>query len=201
MKKIAVVYHSGQGHTEYIARCVGEGARGVPGVEVSLLKAESLAAEPERLTEFDGFIWGSPTYLGGVSGVFKGFMDTTGRLWRSQALKGRLAAGFTVSNLPSGDKQSTLLAMFVFSMQHGMLWAGNALLPEQHQGVPEEQAVNRLGSWAGLMAQAGHAAPADDFAPGDVRTARLFGRHVATELGRLTMPPRGAGAGLSGSAP
>jgi len=35
-----------------------------------------------------------------------------------------------LSSLPSGDKQSTLLSMFVFSMQHGMLWVGNPILPK-----------------------------------------------------------------------
>ena len=90
-------------------------------------------------------------------------MDSTGRLWRTQQLKGKLAAGFTVSSLPSGDKQSTLLSMFVFSMQHGMLWVGNPILPEQHSGVPYDEAANRLGSWSGLMAQAGHSAAARVF--------------------------------------
>jgi multimeric flavodoxin WrbA len=96
-----------------------------------------------------------------------------------------LAAGFTVSSLPSGDKQSALLSMFVFSMQHGMVWVGNPILPEQHAGVPYEDAVNRLGSWSGVMAQAGHASPADSFAPGDVKTARLFGRNLAETLRRV----------------
>lgn len=41
----------------------------------------------------------TPTYLGGVSGTFKNFMDSTGGLWRMQQLKGKLAAGFTVSSL------------------------------------------------------------------------------------------------------
>ena len=112
-------------------------------------------------------------------------MDSTGRLWRTQALRGKLAAGFTVSSLPAGDKQSTLLSMFVFAMQHGMLWMGNPILPEQHAGVPYEEAANRLGSWSGLMAQAGHASPPDAFAPGDVKTARLFGRNVARVLLRM----------------
>ena len=31
---------------------------------------------------------------------------------------------------------------------------GNPVMPEQHAGVPYEQAANRLGSWTGLMAQA-----------------------------------------------
>jgi hypothetical protein len=35
------------------------------------------------------------------------------------------------------------------------------------------------------MAQAGHAAPASEFVPGDLKTARLFGEHFARSLQRL----------------
>jgi multimeric flavodoxin WrbA len=185
MSKLAIVYHSAHGHTEFIARRVLAGASEVEGVETRLLKAQDVALTPDQLVGYDGFILGSPTYLGGVTAPFKAFMDATGRLWRTQQLKGKLAAGFTVSSLPSGDKQSTLLSMFVFSMQHGMLWVGNPILPEQHLGVPYDEAANRLGSWSGLMAQAGHAAPADSFVPGDLKTARMFGRHFAESLDRV----------------
>jgi len=186
MKKIAVVYHSGQGHTECLAKKVVEGARSVSGIDVELLKADLLAVVPETLTGYDGFIWGSPTYLGGVSGVFKTFMDATGGLWKKQQLKGKLASGFTVSSLPAGDKQTTLLSMVVFSMQHGMIWVGNPVMPGQHGGVPYAQAANRLGSWTGMMAQAGHGAPADAFEPGDIRSARLFGQNFAETLLRTS---------------
>lgn len=185
MKKIAVIYHSAQGHTLHIAQHVAEGARTVRDTEVHLLSVLD-ADTADRLHDFDGLILGSPTYLGGVSSQFKSFMDATGRLWRSQALKGKLAAGFTVSSLPAGDKQSTLLSMFVFAMQHGMLWIGNPVIPEQHAGVPYHEAANRLGSWSGLMAQAGHNAAADDFVPGDIKTARMFGANFARELQRST---------------
>ena len=86
-------------------------------------------------------------------------MDATGKLWRTQQLKVRLAAGFTVSSLPAGDKQSTLVSMFIFAMQQGMLWVGNPIIPEQHRGVPYDEAANRLGSWSGLMVQAEHYSP------------------------------------------
>lgn len=187
MNKIAVIYHSAHGHTRHIAAHVADGARRVAGIEVHLLEAEDLAKRPNELIDYDGLILGSPTYLGGVSGPFKSFMDATGRLWQSQKLKGKLAAGFTVSSLPSGDKQSTLMSMFVFSMQHGMLWVGNPFLPGQLTGATYDEAVNRLGSWTGLMAQAGHAAPADSFASGDVKTARMFGRNFAATLNRVAV--------------
>lgn len=185
MNKVAVIYHSAHGHTEHIARIVAEGVRSVPGIEVDLLQAQDLATAPDALLGFDAYILGSPTYLGGVSAQVKAFMDATGGLWRSQQLRGRLAAGFTVSALPAGDKQSTLLSMFVFCMQHGMLWVGNPILPEQHSGVACDEAANRLGSWSGLMAQAEKASSADSFVPGDIKTARLFGQNFAATLRRL----------------
>ena len=152
-----------------------------------IIQAEELTTAPQRLTQFDGLLLGSPTYLGGVSGTFKTFMDATGGLWRTQQLKGKLAAGFTVSALPSGDKQSTLLSLFTFCMQHGMVWVGNAILPEQHRGVPYDEAANRLGSWSGLMAQAGHSSGAAAFVSGDIKTARLFGQHFAETALRLAV--------------
>lgn len=186
MKKLAVIYHSVHGNTGRIARLIAEGAASVQDVQVALLRSEDLVAAPDQLPAFDGFIFGSPTYLGGVSATFKAFMDATGRLWKTHALKGRLASGFTVSALPSGDKQSTLTSMFVFAMQHGMVWVGNAILPEQHAGVPFDEAANRLGSWSGLMAQAGHGSAGSAFPPGDLKTARLFGTNVARSLACLT---------------
>lgn len=182
MKTLAVIYHSAHGHTAHIARHVLEGAQSVPGIRADLVQADELARAPDALLRYDGFILGSPTYLGGVSGPFKSFMDATGRLWKTQQLKNKLAAGFTVSSLPAGDKQSTLLSMFVFAMQHGMVWVGNPILPEQHAGVPYDEAANRLGSWSGLMAQAGHGSAADAFVPGDTKSARMFGRHFAHTL-------------------
>jgi len=186
MKSIAIIYHSASGRTERIAQAIASGANLVPACSVHLIRAQNLIEQPEVLLGYHGLILGSPTYLGGVSAPLKALMDATGPLWRQQKLRGRLAAGFTVSALPAGDKQSTLISLFTFCMQHGMLWAGNPILPEQHLGVPYEEAANRLGSWSGLMAQADKAAP--DFCPGDLKTARLFGQHFAETLSRLQQP-------------
>lgn len=102
MNKLAIVYHSAHGHTEHIALHIAEGARSVPHAEVVMLRAEDLARTPDALTAYDGLILGSPTYLGGVSGTFKSFMDATGRLWRTQGLKGKVAAGSRCRRCPPG---------------------------------------------------------------------------------------------------
>lgn len=183
MKNLGIIYHSAHGHTAHFAANVAKGARSVSNVTVSEISVADIDT-PEMLTGFDGLILGSPTYLGGVSAPFKAFMDSTGGLWRKQSLRGRLAGGFTVSSLPSGDKLSTLTSMFIFSMQHGMMWMGNPFLPGTLDGENPEQAINRLGSWTGAMAQAKHGTPPEQaFVQGDLLGAELFGRNFAQALG------------------
>lgn len=87
MKNIAVIYYSGHGNTAFIAQKVQEGAQRTPSTFVTLIEAEALTKEPEKTLAFDGLIWGSPTYLGGVAGIFKCFMDATGKMWRHHPSK------------------------------------------------------------------------------------------------------------------
>jgi NAD(P)H dehydrogenase (quinone) len=186
MKKIAVICHSGYGHTAFFAEHVVQGASKVSGVEVSLLSTDFVMKDIESLRGFDGFIFGTPTYMGSVSAEFKKFMEATSGLWQQGALKNKWAGGFSVSGSPSGDKLATLSALAVFAAQHGMFWIGSHIMPETYQGVKYEDAANRLGSFLGAMAQASNEAPEKAFVPGDLKTARLFGERVArVVLGQL----------------
>ena len=179
MKKIAIIYHSGYGHTAFFANKVAEGAVATKKVEVEILTVEQATARMDTLGQFDGMIWGSPTYMGNVSGPFKTFMDASGSVWMKQGWSGKWAAGFTVSGSPSGDKQSTLISLTVLAAQHGMFWMPLMMTNETYAGVKPDDAVNRLGSSLGAMAQAGQVAPEVAFAPGDLKTATLFGAKFA----------------------
>ena len=114
MKTVAIIYYSRQGHTQFIAQQIQIGILSHHNIKADLLNAEDLIERPEILIQYDGLIWGSPTYLGGVSSKLKQLMDATGPLWKKQNFKGKLAAGFTVSSLPAGDKQSTLISILPF---------------------------------------------------------------------------------------
>ena len=158
MSNIVVVYHSGYGHTQRMAQSVAQGA----GAELVAIDAEGNVDEAgwAALNAADAIIMGSPTYMGTVSWQFKKWADASSKAWFTQAWKDKVFAGFTNSATMNGDKHSTLHYLITLAMQHGMLWAGNPVLPEQHTGIPYDEAANRLGSWTGLMAQAGHHAPA-----------------------------------------
>ena len=183
MTRIAVIYHSGYGHTKLQAEAVHEGAASVEGVEAVLMTAEEATDRMADLEGFDGMIWGSPTYMGTVSAPMKAFIDATSKPWMEHRWKDKVAAAFTNSSSPSGDKVNTLQTFAVLAAQHGMIFVGQGELPEGYNpdfSGEADEAVNRLGGFLGAMAQSENREPGPDNPPsGDIKTARLHGVRVA----------------------
>jgi NAD(P)H dehydrogenase (quinone) len=180
--KVAVVYHSGYGHTARQASAVLRGANGVDGVDADLYAIDDTAMPWDELAEADAIIFGTPTYMGGQSAQFKAFQDATSRtvfaagaLWRN-----KVAAGFTNSAARSGDKLATLQQLAVFAAQHGMHWVNLGLPPGNNSSKGAEQDLNRLGFFMGAAAQS-NADEGPDLAPpqADLRTAEHLGQRVA----------------------
>src|SRR5580698_5137494 len=124
MTNVAVVFHSGFGHTQAVAEAVARGAGQVPGVTVSLVPVGEAEAREAELDAADAIVFGSPTYMGSVSADFAKFKDWTSKRWMARAWQNKLAAGFTVSASWGGDKQNTLMQLFTLAQQHGMVWIG-----------------------------------------------------------------------------
>lgn len=181
MANIAVVYHSGYGHTQRMAQAVAEGA----GARLIAIDADgNLPAEGwDQLKQADAIIFGSPTYMGGPSWQFKKFADASSKAWFTQEWKDKLFAGFTNSASTNGDKFSTLAYFITLSMQHGGLWAGTGMMPANTK-ASQRNDVNFMGSSSGAVATSpSDASPAEMF-PGDLETGRLFGQRVAQAAAR-----------------
>jgi NAD(P)H dehydrogenase (quinone) len=181
MNKLAVVYHSGYGHTQKVAQSVSKGAE-IDGIEVSLLNIDTIE-DVNILKDFDAIIWGAPTYMGSVSGQFKVFMDKTSSLWFTQELKDKITAGFTCSGSLSGDKSNTLFTLATFAAQHGMVWLGQS--EANASGAEDKTAgdvncVNRAGFYLGLGVQADNVPAEESPVSGDLQTAELFGKRIAS---------------------
>ena len=74
---VAIVYHSGFGHTGVQAEAVRDGAAGVEGTTAHLIAVEDVDANWGELDDADAIIFGSPTYMAGASAPFKAFLDST----------------------------------------------------------------------------------------------------------------------------
>ena len=166
MAKIAVVYHSGYGHTELVAKAVAKTSG------ATLMKVEEV--NWKTLEEADTIVFGSPTYMGNVSAAFKQFMDDSGKPWLAQQWKDKLAAGFTNSGSPSGDKLNTLQTLSVFAAQHGMMWISTGMLPG---GKNSE--INKVGGYLGVMTQSENGPPSENNPLAhDIKTAEKFGERI-----------------------
>lgn len=183
---VAVVYHSGYGHTQKQAEAVAAGAA-AGGAQALLVPVAEAEARIDEITAADAIIFGSPTYMGTVSAPFKAFMDFSSKVWYGQAWKDKLAAGFTTSASQSGDKFATLSQIANYAAQHGMLWVSLGLMPGNNNSKGSVNDLNRLGSFLGAMAQA-NADEGPDKGPiqSDLDTAKHLGQRVATLTAQFT---------------
>ena len=182
MAKVAVVFHSGYGHTLRMAQAVARGA----GAELVAIDAEGNVSEAgwATLGAADAIIMGSPTYMGSVSWQFKKFADASSKPWFSQAWKDKVFAGFTNSASMNGDKLSTLHYLFTLAMQHGGVWVGNAVMPSNAKAAQRND-INYMGSFSGAMAQSPSDSSPAEMPQGDLDTASLFGKRVADVAARF----------------
>jgi NAD(P)H dehydrogenase (quinone) len=170
MTKLLVLYYSMYGHVETMANAIVEGARSVPGVEVTLkrvpetmppdvakqtgakLDQAAPVASPKELGDYDAIIFGTPTRFGNV-------FASTGT---------------------GGGNESTIMSFVTTLMHHGMVYVG---LP---YACPELADISELkgGSPWGAATIAG----ADGSRQPSVKElamARFQGKHVATIAAKL----------------
>src|SRR4051812_44003845 len=179
MSTIAIVYHSGFGHTQALAEAVAKGAEAVPNTRVSLIPVAEAEARQAELDGADAIIFGSPTYMGGVSADFAKFKDWTSRKWMARAWQDKLAAGFTVSASWGGDKQNTIYQLLTLAQQHGMVWVGLGLAPGNNHSKGSAEDLNRTGASLGVMAQANADQGNEGIGQSEFRTAAALGKRVA----------------------
>ena len=192
---VSIIYHSGSGHTAEMSHAVAKGASSIRGVSV---KEHQILDEDftgsrwmneeilKQLDESDAIIFGSPTYMGGISAQLKAFMDATSPRYLQRKWVDKLAAAFTVSGLPSGDKLNMLVGCSVFAMQHGMIWVGVA------ESAVTGEGYNRLGIFLGAAGCALFEPPSEAPSAEDRLTGEMLGRRVARLTHRLCHNQQGA---------
>lgn len=180
--RIAIVYHTGYGHTGRQAEAVRSGVASVDGTDPLLLSVEEAVSRWDDLEQSEAIIFGTPTYVAGPSAAFKAFQEASSRAVMTQGFRwqNKIAAGFTNSGSRSGDKLATLIQIALFAAQHGMHWVNLGLPPANNSSTGSELDLNRLGFWLGAGAQSDVDVGPDVAPPeADLATARHLGKRVA----------------------
>ncbi|KAG8899753.1 hypothetical protein FRB99_006456 [Tulasnella sp. 403] len=136
--KIAVIFYSLYGHTNTLADTAVASAK-EKGAEVELYQIpETLSKEvlgllhaaprredipvitPDKLIEFDGYIFVIPTRYGRAVAQFSHFFDATGGLWTKQSLSGKFATVITSTGTQNGGQETTAVTTIPFFTHHGI---------------------------------------------------------------------------------
>jgi NAD(P)H dehydrogenase (quinone) len=188
-RPIAIPVHSTFGNTMSLAQAIAEGVRAAKE-EAIVLSITPAQFGPqgwhdqdtlEALNAAPAIIFGAPTYMGSVSGVYKMFLDGTGMLWQSMAYKDKIAGGFTTSSRASGDKASTLNYLTTYAMQMRMIWVGAAEPDDMLSG--NSDGIDQFGFYSGVVGQ-GSMAPDWKLSAGDLESATRYGHRIAECVNR-----------------
>lgn len=197
MKKVLVLYYSMYGHIERLAEAVAEGARSVPGVEVTLKRvAETMPedvarnagakldqpaalASPQELADYDAILFGTPTRFGNMAGQMRTFLDQTGGLWVKGALVGKLGSVFT-STGTGGGSETTITSFWNTLAHHGMLIVGLPYAAPELTDISEVRGGSPYGA-ATIAGADGSRTPTGK----ELALAKFQGAHVARLAIRL----------------
>jgi NAD(P)H dehydrogenase (quinone) len=200
--KVHVVFYSTYGHVYQMAEAIAEGARQVPGAEVSLFQVAELipdevlekigakgaraafahvpVIQPDQLKEADAIIFGTPTRFGNICSQMANLLDQTGQLWMSGALIGKVGSVFTSTASQHGGQETTIRSLHTTLLHHGMVIVG----------VPysEPRLVNMTEISGGTPYGASTLAGTDDSrkpSENELAIARTQGKRVAEIAGKL----------------
>ncbi|MFC2973359.1 NAD(P)H:quinone oxidoreductase [Azotobacter bryophylli] len=197
MKKILVLYYSMYGHIERMAEAIAEGARSVPGVEVTVKRVpetmpEEVArkagakldqaapvAEPKELADYDAILFGTPTRFGNMTAQMRNFLDQTGGLWVSGALVGKFASVFT-STGTGGGSETTITSFWHTLAHHGMVIVGLPYAVAELSDISELRGGSPYGA-ATVAGADGSRQPSEK----ELILARFQGAHVARLTARM----------------
>jgi NAD(P)H dehydrogenase (quinone) len=200
--RVLVVFYSMYGHVRRLAEAVAEGARAVPGVEVSLRRVpetlpESLlqgmgaleagqamadipVCEVEELAGADAILFGTPTRFGNMCGQMRQFLDATGGLWARGALVGKVGGVFTSSATQHGGQESTILSFHTTLLHQGMVIVGLPYAFAGQMRIDEITGCSPYGA-STIAGGKGERLPSGNELDG----ARFQGRHAATIARKL----------------
>ncbi|MDT6998694.1 NAD(P)H:quinone oxidoreductase [Burkholderia cenocepacia] len=198
MAKVLVLYYSSYGHVETMAQHIVEGAKSVPGVEVTLkrvpetipvdqaraigVKVDQAApvATVDELADYDAIIFGTPTRFGNMAGQMRTFLDQTGGLWMKGALVGKIGSVFASTGTQHGGQETTITSFHTTLLHHGMVIVG---VPYACSGLVNMNEITG-GAPYGATTLAGADGSRQPSA-NELDIARYQGKHVAELANKL----------------
>jgi NAD(P)H dehydrogenase (quinone) len=199
MPKILVLYYSAYGHIEKMAEAVAEGARAVPGAQVTIKRVPELVPEEvakksgmktdqkapiatvDELANYDAIIFGTPTRFGNMCAQMRNFLDQTGGHWMKGALVGKVGSVFASTATQHGGQETTITSFHTTLLHQGMIIVG---LPYAFPGLLNMDEISGGTPYGATTLAKGDGSRQPS--ANELEGARYQGRHVAQITAKLT---------------
>ena len=119
--KVLIAYYSKTGNTKQMAETIAESIK-KENLEVILKKVEEVKAED--LVNYQGLIFGTPTYYGTCAYQIKKLLDESVAFHGK--LDGKIGGAFTSSNNIGGGNETAILSILEAMLIHGMVVQGDS---------------------------------------------------------------------------
>jgi NAD(P)H dehydrogenase (quinone) len=199
--KVNVVFYSMYGHIYKMAEAVAEGAKSA-GAQVGVFQvAETIpdnileqygakaakatfakvpVATLANLTEADAIIFGTPTRFGNMAGQMRNFLDSTGQIWFSGGLIGKVGSVFASTASQHGGQETTITSFHSTLLHHGMIVVG---VPYSDKALLDITAVSGGTPYGATTIAGGDGSrqPSEN----ELNIAKFQGKHVAEITAKL----------------
>jgi len=194
--KVQVIFYSMFGHIYRMAEAIVEGAKQVPGAEVSLYQVPELLpdnvlekygakaakaalakipiANVDQLAEAHAIIFGTPTRFGNMAAQMLSFLDQTGGLWAKGSLIGKVGSVFASTGTQHGGQETTITSFHTTLLHQGMVIVG---VPYSESGLLNMSDITGGTPYGAttLAGPDGSRQPSEN----ELKIARHQGKHVA----------------------
>jgi NAD(P)H dehydrogenase (quinone) len=194
--KVQVIFYSMYGHIYRMAEAVADGARSVPGVEVSVHQVPELVppdvleesgasgarktfahipmAKVDQMGDADAIIFGTPTRFGNMCAQMRNFMDQAGGLWMKGALIGKVGSVFASTATQHGGQETTITSFHTTLLHLGMVIVGVPYSEQRQMTMAEISGGSPYGA-STIAGGDGSRSPSEN----ELAIARFQGKHVA----------------------
>ena len=200
--KVQVIFYSLFGHIYKMAQAIVEGAKQVPGADVSLYQVAELmpddvlekygakaakaafakvpVATVDQLPEAHAIIFGTPTRFGNMAAQMRNFLDQTGGLWAKGSLIGKVGSVFASTGTQHGGQETTITSFHTTLLHQGMVIVG---VPYSETGLMHMGEISGGTPYGAttLAGSDGSRQPSEN----ELKIARYQGKHVTEIAGKL----------------
>lgn len=119
--RVLVAYYSLRGNTERFAQGVADGAKQVPGTQVTMKKVEEVSKED--LQAADAIALGCATYFANIPGKMKVVIDDWNWKWKVN-FTDKVGGAFSTGGGQTGGKEFVVVSLLMFMINNRMVVAG-----------------------------------------------------------------------------